>query len=99
VHVGYVCPAGHRVITAAIDRGNLPDTLGCRHEPGHCGEQAVREAGPLTDVPAELLPVRWEWHKPSAEQLSRFRNAGGPLWLHANRGGLVLRRRRRDATP
>ena len=90
----YRCPAGHATVTAVVDGGRLPDTLGCRHPAPVCGEQATRDPG-LSLAP-DVPPV-WEWHRPPAAQMLKIRRAGGALWAHVHAGGLILRRRR--ATP
>lgn len=96
----YLCEqCGGHTITIDIDAGTTPAMLGCRAKgvtaaggrscPGVARSLWYPQPWPpgVPDMP------QWEWYRARGAQLQQLRNAGGEMWEHHRKGGLLLRPR------
>lgn len=91
----YRCPTcGKFTVTADVDDGTTPATLGCRATPG-CTGMAYSLGYPDADRWPAAVPRTpgWEWYAPDAAAMQRVRHQGGAMWAHVSAGGLMIRRR------
>lgn len=92
---GYQCPdCNGLTIVVHRDAGVTPMFLACRAEgvdprEAKCKGQAVSLMYPEGEPPA---PPAWEWFKPSATQMKRYRREDPAMYDHVQRGGLELRK-------
>jgi hypothetical protein len=97
----YQCATcGGHTVTVDVDPGTTPANLGCRAQgvsedgrrncPGMAASLGYPDPWPtgVPDVP------RWEWYRAQGEALQQLRQAGGAMWQHHRKGGLMLRPRR-----
>lgn len=72
--------------------GVTPMMLACRATDG-CRGRMVSAGYPPPPIPVRVLDaVAWEWSTASTTQIKRWRREHDPMYDHARRGGLVLRR-------
>lgn len=76
----------HRAVITAPPRVEVPDEVGCLAGTGCTGRAR------LVDTGRRDWPPVWEWYLPDGPMLARLKHDGGPLWEHAQRGGLLVRR-------
>lgn len=86
------CPVcGHLTVAVHVDEGVTPMFLGCRRKPG-CTGRAVSSGYPSLPVPERIrLLCAWEWFRPSATQMKRYRREDPAMFQHCAQGGLELR--------
>lgn len=85
---GYHCEeCGVTTLVKHVDEGVTPMFLTCRAA-SDCTGRSTSLGYPGGPVPSELLPVKWEWYRPSTEE---FLTLDREMQTHVSNGGLVLR--------